>query len=128
MDDLAEKKSVVETMNRAQRAAFLSHPVSDRILFVSHCIRRDKRDAVKAHAEELGYRVYIVGGGSIVRKRIVSEKPGAVVGIACFDELRMATDNIDIPYQIVLLDRDGCEDTDFDMDAARRVLGEDDEI
>jgi hypothetical protein len=122
MEDMTEKKKEVEALNSVQREAFLAKPISDRVLFLSHCINKPKRAAIKEYAEDLGYKVYIVGGGSIVKKRIVAEKPGAVVGIACFDEIQMASEKLAIPYQVVLLDRDGCENTDFDMETAREVL------
>lgn len=119
---MEQMRAKVGEYNRLQRDAFASKPVCERILFISHCINRAKRDAVKEFAEGLGYRVFVVGGGSIVRKKIASEKPSAVVGIACFDELKSAAESIDVPYQVVLLDTDGCENTDFNLEAAKAVL------
>ncbi len=122
MNDDVDFKKQVDEYNRGQLASFMKQPVSERILFVAHCIKRQKRDEVKEFAENLGYRVFVVGGGSIVKKKILAEKPSAVVGIACFDEIKQATEQLKIPFQVVLLDTDGCEDTDFDLETAKAVL------
>jgi hypothetical protein len=122
VDEASEFKSFVERINREQLPRFLQQPVESRVLFIAHCINKPKRAALKEYAESLGYKVYIVGGGSIVKKRIESLRPAAVVGIACFDELRMAADFVKIPYQVLPLETDGCENTDFNLEAAKQLL------
>jgi hypothetical protein len=66
-------------------------------------------------AEKLGYKkVFIVPGGSMVKKLLVKYRPKASVGVCCFDEAQLAFDMLkrtSIIPQVVLLLRDGCKDT-----------------
>ena len=123
MDDHSKEEELILLTNEKQKERFLSVPYGERILFMSHCIRADLREEIRTFAENLGYKVHVVGGGSIVLKMIAKEKPGAVVGIACPPEIQMAVEKIDQPLQIVLLDTDGCKDTLVDVEEAKRVLG-----
>jgi hypothetical protein len=77
---------------------------------------------IKQKAESLGYRVFVVPGGSLVFKLIKQFKPKAVLGVACIKELVMAVEEVRVPAQGVLLSRDGCVNTDVSMKEVLDVL------
>lgn len=120
--NLAELKTKVARVNKRHKKAFDKVPVSERILFISHCIIKQQREQIERLAGKLGYKFYKVGGGSIVLKKIEQEKPDAVVGIACFRELEMAVKEIKMPLQAILLETDGCKDTTVDLAAVEKIL------
>ena len=115
-------KKKIERVNKRYRGKFEKVPVSERMLFISHCIVRDQREKIEELAKKIGYKFYKVGGGSIVIKKIKAEKPKAVVGIACFRELEMAFKEIKLPLQAILLENDGCKDTTVDIEEVKRIL------
>jgi len=76
-------------------------------------------------AEGRGYDVYIVPGGSCIPKILSSNNYGAVVGVACGFELRMAYDvlrRLNIPGQAIPLLKNGCAETWFDVEELGRIL------
>jgi hypothetical protein len=70
---------------------------------------------IKQTAESLGYRVFVVPGGSMVFKIIEKLKPKAVLGVGCIKELVMAAEELRIPAQGIPLLRDGCVNTDVSL-------------
>ena len=61
----------------------------------------------------------MVGGGSHAIRIVKNARPYAVLGIACFDDAKLAVDKIGsygIPTQAVLLSKDGCVNTEVDFD------------
>ncbi len=108
--------------NRQEGGRFFSIPFKERTLFLSHCLRAEQKAEIQKFAENLGYNVHIVGGGSIVLKLIKKEMPRAVVGIACYPELKMAVGELDLPLQVIELETDGCKDTTVNVAEAKRIL------
>lgn len=120
-----QNKGFTSSINRDSLERFQVVPFDRRILFLSHCIKLEQKTEIREFAEKLGYKIFDVGGGSIVHKIIEREKPDAVVGIACFPELEMAVGKIDstiLPYQIVELETDGCKETTVSVEESKRVL------
>jgi len=115
-------KEFVRSINDREKERFAKVPYKNRMLFLSHCIIPEQKDELHRFAEGLGYKVHVVGGGSIVHKIIMEEKPEAVVGIACEPELTMAVEKLDLPLHVVLLDIDGCKDTTVNVEEAKRVI------
>jgi len=134
-------KFYVELKNSINRDVFAEIPAKEKILFLPQCLRngnckakmgkygyecRDccscKAFRIKTYAEGLGYRVFIVPGGSMVLKIIEEFKPKAVAGIACLKELVLAMENIKLPCQGIELFRDGCRETDVSLDEVHSVL------
>jgi hypothetical protein len=115
-------KEYARSINDRERERFVKVPYKNRMLFLSHCIRAELRDELHRFAEGLGYKVHVVGGGSIVHKIIMEEKPEAVLGIACEPELTMAVEKLELPLHVVLLDIDGCKDTTVNVEEAKRVI------
>ena len=138
LDDAWVQKTTVEMINNLGKDAFLKVPVSERTVFIPHCMRSIK--SCKAPVGEEGYRCmkcgackikeivtaaekrgmkwFIVGGGSQLINLIKKYKPHAVIGIACFNEIKLGLDKMaemNIPVQAILLSRSGCVNTDAEM-------------
>jgi len=128
----------VELVNRVNSDLYSRTSKSDRIVFVPHCLRNIK--VCKAAVGEEGYRCakcggcviqsiveecertdtkyFMVAGGSIVVKLIDKYRPKAVLGVACFNELKMAlekTGERQITTQVVMLSKDGCVNTEVNL-------------
>ncbi len=125
----------VELRNAVFEPEFRKVPFSERALFLPHCSRNSKTciaisddeglhcqhcggcDVSKAVkiAENLGYtQIFMVPGGSMVKKMLDKYKPKAAIGVSCFHEAIMAfelTKQVKIIPQAVLLLKDGCKDT-----------------
>ncbi|MFH0952676.1 MAG: DUF116 domain-containing protein [Patescibacteria group bacterium] len=125
----------IESLNRANLQRFLAVPVSDRAIFISHCLRniegcQNKRKEngqgllcqgcndqcqikqVIETAEKCGYqkeKIFIVSGQSVVKRLLTEHSLKAVVGIACPEELSSASRSFDLPKQIVCLKTLDCE-------------------
>lgn len=75
--------------------------------------------------KEKGYDVYVIPGGSCAEKILRGNKYEGVVGIACGSELKMALGllkKLDIPGQGVILTRNGCVNTNLNIESLKRVL------
>ena len=77
---------------------------------------------IKQRAESLGYRVFIVPGGSMTFKIMEKLKPRAALGVACLKELVMAAEELKIPAQGIPLLRDGCINTDVSLEEVFNAL------
>lgn len=131
---LDKSLEIVRRLNAENRHAFEIVDYGDRALFMPQCMRNaDKCVAeetemgyvckhcgqcdiaeISLYAEELGYRVFIVPGGSMVYRIMSTVRSKAVMGIACAFELAEAMEkisNFKIPCMGVLLDKDGCINT-----------------
>jgi len=120
--------------NYATRDQFIKTPVSKRIVVLPQCLRSiscpaslSARDGLKClgcgkckiqgfveDAEKIGYKVFVVPGGTFVKRIIRQERPQAVIGVGCFPDLiegmKIAM-RAGIPAQGVLLETSGCIET-----------------
>lgn len=127
-------------------AAFAAVAFSERIVFVPHCMRsvggcaaaekgsyylcaecgKCKIAAISRKCRELGYQgLYILKGGRTVEKLIGEVRPKAVVGVACFYEGVQGIEQAEkgkLAVQFVPLTKDGCADTDVNLDEVFAVL------
>ncbi len=143
-ENIAKKLGLSETMvqythielrNSVYEPEFRKVPFKKRILFLPHCARNSEKCKATSNregfeckscgacgiceakkiAEDLGYKkIFIVPGGSMVKKLLLKYKPRASVGVCCFDEALLAFDMLKgtkIIPQVVLLLKDGCKDT-----------------
>jgi hypothetical protein len=131
--------------NHLNQKAFAAVPSSQRFLFISHCLRN--LDVCKAvmtdegyickkcggcdifrivtEAEKLGYKIYIVPGGSMVIKIVEKYKPKACFGVACYYELEEAISKLSmvgIATRAVPLSKTGCVNTKVDVERVIRTL------
>lgn len=75
--------------------------------------------------KEKGYDVYVIPGGSCAEKILRDKKYKGVVGIACGSELKMALGllkKLGIPGQGVILTKNGCANTNLNIESLKRVL------
>lgn len=135
----------IELRNRLNLRAFSKVPFQERALFLSHCLKSSDNCKAKVtdaglqcedcgacqltimrkEALDLGYKVYIVPGGSLVFRIIKETKPKACVGVACPFELEEAFEKLtvaNIPYQGIPLSKDGCVNTAVDVHKVSRIL------
>ena len=117
-----------------------------KIIFLPHCLRNQECEAkleldgyhclncgrceigkFKKTAEEKGYKVFIVPGGSMV-KNILSKypEPELVIGVACETELREGlaiTEGKGIKSKRLQLLKDGCINTEVDFKKLYEMIG-----
>jgi hypothetical protein len=139
-------KTFIYKQNKLQVDKFASIPFNERIVFVPHCMRNTAvcsavekdscyicaecggckiNDIVKLTRESNYRNLYIVKGGRVIEKIIKKQKPGAVVGIACFFEGDQAFKMLkggNVAVQFVSLTKDGCAATDTDLTEVEKVL------
>ncbi|MCD6311184.1 MAG: DUF116 domain-containing protein [Elusimicrobia bacterium] len=146
MEDKYKKQ--VEKINRKNRRKFLAAPFSDRIILLPQCMKNSKKCTAEESgpfficggcgackiktildaASKLGYKkVYILKGGKIIPSLFEKDKPAAVIGVACYWEGfigQKICGQSRIPVQFFPLSRDGCSDTDLDIDAFLKFIEE----
>ena len=142
IDEKEVMRIYIEMKNKMHVEQFRSSPYSSRILLLPQCLRsrecpaklteygylcqecgRCRIPEITKLAKSLGYKVFIVPGGSMVEKILRTFKPKAVLGVACEKELVLGSivcEKAGIPGQGVCLLRDGCVETDVDW---RKVKG-----
>ena len=77
------------------------------------------------YAKDKGYDVYVLPGGSCVNKIFEKHNYDAVVGIACTDEIKLASKSLlklRIPSQAIPLLKNGCSFTAFSIDMLMSIL------
>lgn len=125
----------IEIRNRTYEKAFTKSTVDGRILVFPQCLRSPKCPApltqygiqckmcgqcvignLKKRAEAAGYRVYIVPGGSFVKRIAKKDRPTGALGVACGYELNYSMMELSTlcPVQGVPLLKDGCYCTRVD--------------
>ena len=136
----------IELRNAVYEPEYKKIPFKDRVLFLPHCSRNIKVckaesngegiickhcggcniDEAKKMAEDLGYKkVFVVPGGSMVKKLILKYRPKASIGVCCFDEAQLAfamLKGTGIVPQVALLLRDGCKDTMINLPLLEQKL------
>lgn len=118
--------------------------MNKKIIFLPHCLRNRECKAelkwdgykcincgkcnigkFKKKAEELGYKVFIVPGASMIKK-IMKEhtSPEIVIGVACGPELEGGVALMEkhgIKTKTLQLLKDGCVDTEVDWNKLRAI-------
>lgn len=136
-------KLYIELRNDMNREAFSALPAKQKVVFIPQCLRKSKKcrarlspvgyickgcsrnckaRLIKEKSEKLGYKVHIVPGGSMVFNIINRFRPRAALGIGCLKELTLAAENIRIPGCGIELLRDGCVDTDVNLEEVSDIL------
>ncbi len=134
----------IEIRNRIFEEEFVKSDPEKRILVFPQCLRSPKCPApltrygiqckqcgrcaisdLKKTAEAAGYKVYIVPGGSFVKRIVKKDTPSGAVGVACGYELNYSMMEISnfCPVQGVPLLKDGCFCTKVDDElVVERIL------
>ncbi len=128
----------IEIRNKIYAQRFANIDVKDRILVVPQCLRHLKCPArldpnlgvtckecgmcvindLKQESERLGYRFYVVPGGTFVERIVKRVKPKAAFGVACHRDLNMAMHGLadwKCMVQGLPLIKDGCVQTEVDL-------------
>ncbi|MGD2248431.1 MAG: DUF116 domain-containing protein [Candidatus Methanofastidiosia archaeon] len=136
----------IEIRNRIFEKSFEKSAPDKRILVFPQCLRSPKCPApltqygiqckecgqcvigsIKKDAEAQGYKVYIVPGGSFVKRIVKKDVPSAALGVACGYELNYSMMEVSrfCPVQGVPLLKDGCYCTKVDEELVleRVMLG-----
>jgi len=121
-----------------------------RALFLPHCSRKHMDNSCEAYFDpklssyycarcsfdclikqatdagmEKGYDVYVLPGGSCIRKILETKMYEGVVGVACCEEINLAREllkNSRIVIQAIPLIKNGCSYTSFSMEILRMIL------
>ncbi|MBU7014554.1 MAG: DUF116 domain-containing protein [Theionarchaea archaeon] len=125
----------IEIRNRTYEKAFRQSAIDGRILVFPQCLRNPTCPALltqygvqckmcgqcvignlKKRAEAEGYKVYIVPGGSFVKRIAKKDRPTGALGVACGYELNYSMMELSAlcPVQGVPLLKDGCYCTKVD--------------
>ncbi|GEM_PF-778773 len=136
----------IELRNKMYEWKYKKTPVEKRILFLPHCLRHPRKCKAKYNSEGLqcekcgnckikklvelaeksGWQgVFVCPGGSMVKELVKKYKPQAVLGVCCYNEAKMAFENFknsSVAPQAVLLLRDGCVNTDVNIDEVREKM------
>lgn len=136
-------KLYIELKNDHWRDEFRSIHPRHKLLFLPQCLRAPKCKAemtedgykcvrcspenckvcaIKTKAEKLGYRVFICPGGAMIFKIVRKFRPKGVMGVACMKELVLCAEELRIPGQGVELLRNGCFNTDVDLEKVFALL------
>lgn len=139
--------AMVEVINEIYRDQFFSVPFNRRLLLLPHCLRKENgcvgeyndielacKDCgkcclteIKKKAEALGYTVLIAEGTPIVLKLILSGRIEGVMGISCLKTLEKMFSKISVvgvPGHAIPLIKDGCRDTEVDLESVMKSLTE----
>lgn len=138
--------AIISRKNKEYALEYSRAEYQERIVFVPQCLRSTERCAAEERAaeyvckrcgackiaaiieraEELGYKeVRILKGGSAVARLLKDLRPKAVLGVACSFEGALGMlqcERLGIPVQCVSLLRDGCADTDVDLDEVLETM------
>ncbi len=135
----------IEVRNNLNERKFARISPDDRIVVVPQCVRHSNCPArldsrigidckgcglcivkdIKAEAERLGYKFYIVPGGSFVKRIVKKVRPSAALGIACYQDLNISMHEISRAECTVVgvpLLRGGCVNTEVDVKEVFRKL------
>lgn len=139
-------KALTARKNREYALAFARTGYGERLLLLPQCLRSTgecqaledaaeyvcagcgtcKIDTITRRARELGYGgVRVLKGGSALANSIEQLQPRAVLGVACELEGALGVlecERLGVPVQFIPLLRDGCADTDVDINEIFEVL------
>ena len=149
-DALMIMEDLIDTYvkNLTHRERFLK--TRRRALFLPHCSRKFMDGRCKAKfipelsyyqcmqcsedckvnkatelAKSKGYDVYILPGGSCMKKILMKNKYDGVVGVACCEEIKLAEqllETVNMPGQAVPLIKNGCSGTKFSIETLEKTL------
>jgi hypothetical protein len=105
-----------------RRAKVCRAGITDDGYVCVHCGCKCDAYRIKTLCEKMGYRSFILPGGSMAVRLVKKYRPMAVMGIACLKELTAGIDGIPVPSVAVELLKDGCIDTQVDIEKVESIL------
>jgi hypothetical protein len=144
------KKGYIDMLSNDMRnfvnyKALSKIPFNERILLLPQCLRKidcpatlnslkgfeckncgrcGVGDLIK-FCNELGIQVFIIPGGSFVKKVVKLTRPKAIIGVGCHIELRegsLVLDYLKIPGRGISLEKDGCIETKVNFEKIKKAL------
>lgn len=84
------------------------------------CIRCGKCDvdAISKAADNYGFKVFVIPGGSFIKKILKVHTPSLCIGVACYQELVESMQGVSayMPVQGICLINDGCFETNANVE------------
>jgi geranylgeranyl pyrophosphate synthase len=137
--------AMVAVSNEFWRPVFESITPARRLFLLPHCLRdravcTGKYDTVGLHcagcgscviptlefeAQRRGYTVIVAEGTGSVVTKILDGEADAIFGVACLDSLEKSFHRVaelGVPHMALPLLRDGCNDTQAEVDQIRMIL------
>ena len=133
----------IKLRNKMNREAFARTPVEERAIFLPQCLRSMKCPAKlgpegltcvdcgrceiseeKKHLEEMGYKVFIAPGSTVIKRMMKKYRFKAVLGVGCLMEIREGLEMMDsygVPSLGVVQLRDGCVETAVNWDTVMKT-------
>ncbi|MDI6810426.1 MAG: DUF116 domain-containing protein [archaeon] len=93
--------------------------------FCNHCSTDCFANRATELAEENGYKVFILPGGSCIKKIFELINCDAVSGIACPEEIKLgisAAESKGLAVKGIPLTKNGCSNTQFNLDSLKEAL------
>jgi hypothetical protein len=90
-----------------------------------HCSPDCNVNKATTEANKKGYDVFILPGGSCVKKIMDSNEYKGIVGVACCEEIKLAGKFLEtnkISFQAVPLIKNGCSETKFSLETLESVM------
>ncbi len=120
-------------------------PFEDRILLLPQCLRKRDCPAILdsiqgfqckncgkcgigeliKFCDEKNIKVFIIPGGSFVKKIIKLTRPKAIIGVGCHIELREASlvlEFLKVPVRGINLEKDGCVETKVNYEKIKKAV------
>jgi len=91
----------------------------------SHCSKDCLIHQATLLGEKKGYDVYVLPGGACVEKILRNNRYEAVVGVACGEEIKLASnllEKMNVPGQAIPLIKNGCANTKFNIQTLMELL------
>ena len=93
---------------------------------LDRCQKECRVHLITTEAQKLGYKCFVVPGGAMVFNIAKKYKPRGVVAVACFNELKegaaRSSGDYNVPFQLIPLLKDGCVNTDVDVETVKHIL------
>ncbi len=146
LDEETYDRVYVNLKNNALKEEVAKVPFENRIVLVPQCLRHPEDceaemgeygykcehcgnceiDDIVSEADELGYSdLFIVPGSSMAKNLLKEKNPEAVLAVACHPELVEGFEAghvFDIPINGVPLGKEGCVDTEVDVNKVKKKL------
>ncbi|MCW1300980.1 MAG: DUF116 domain-containing protein [Candidatus Nanoarchaeia archaeon] len=94
--------------------------------YCSHCSEDCLVNQGSSLGVKYGYDIYVIPGSACVKKILQSGAYNGVVGVACPMEIKLAGETLrnlnNVAGQAVILTKNGCSNTSFDLRELERVL------
>ena len=91
----------------------------------AHCSKDCLVNEANYLAKKKGYDVYVLPGASCIPKILETHRYEGVIGVACGEEIKLATDvlgHTGVAGQAIPLIKNGCANTAFNMETLANTL------